>query len=308
MMSPREEIIPYSVIRDMVAYAINHYHQENGHPPRQILYFRDSIGETRYPLLKRSEEYGIKASFKKCPCLSDASVPRPLIELVICAKRHPHKFDFTAIGGGQDGIVIDQDVVSSEYWQFMIQHCRGSQPTQYDVICDEWQVQHHVQKIQAFYESIHSLTFCYTIAKKGVKLPAQLMWAHHFSMWKNELFQRWVTSLHDLVSPERVFRPKMYIGDRVEDSYEPDDQVWLFDYPEEKPKRRGRGGPNKRGGYRSGGGRGGNRMGGRNDRGRGKKQRPGKEQRYRHNNRNNYHGNNRNSYDSRSGGGRFARQ
>jgi len=248
-MSPREDIIPFTVMKDMVAHAINHYAQHNQEPPSQILYFRDSIGETRYPLLKQTEEKGMIAAFNMCPSLKGRE-EMPKIEIVICAKRHPHRFDLESIRGGSDGIVIDQEVVSSDFWQFMIQHCRGSQPTQYNVLCDGWKVQNHVLKIKAFYEAIHTLTFCYTIAKKGVKLPAQLMWAQHFSQWQNEQFQRWINSLDDLVTPLRTSRPRLYFGGRIQDSYFPTSVVSLFPYPpEEKPK----GG---RGGYRRGRGRG----------------------------------------------------
>lgn len=213
------------------------------------------------------------AAFKMCKSL-EGRKEMPKIELVICAKRHPHRFDLESVGGGRDGIVIDQEVVSSDYWQFMIQHCRGSQPTQYNVLCDGWQVQNHVLKIKAFYEAIHTLTFCYTIAKKGVKLPAQLMWAQHFSQWQNELFQRWIHSLDDLTTPNRTFRPKLYFGGHIQDSYFPTRDVKLFPYPPEE-KRKGRGGGFWRGrGRGRGGGRGGNR-GFAYNRGRGRRGRPG---------------------------------
>merc|ERR1719268_238767 len=68
-MSPREDIIPFNVMKDMVSYAINHWADHNKQPPAQILYFRDSIGETRYPLLKLTEEEGIRAAYEMCPCL-----------------------------------------------------------------------------------------------------------------------------------------------------------------------------------------------------------------------------------------------
>jgi len=261
-MSPREDIIPFSVMKDMVSYAINHYADHNKEPPAQILYFRDSIGETRYPLLKITEEGGMKAAFDMCPCLQGRREDEmPKIELVICAKRHPHRFDLEYINGGFDGIVIDQEVVSSDYWQFMIQHCRGSQPTQYNVLADGWSVQTHVKKIKAFYEAIHTLTYCYTIAKKGVKLPAQLMWAHHFSQWQNELFQRWIYSLEDLNMPQRCFRPKLYYSGRIHEHYTPTPFVdELFPYPQEDKYRGGgswRGRGRGRGGMRGRGGRGG---------------------------------------------------
>lgn len=274
-MSPREDIVPFTVMKDMVTHAINDYAQHNKMPPVQILYFRDSIGETRYPLLKRTEEEGIKAAFEMCPCLKGRrKEDMPKIELVICAKRHPHRFDLESIGGGSDGIVIDQEVVCSDYWQFMIQHCRGSQPTQYNVLADGWSVQNHVKKIKAFYEAIHTLTFCYTIAKKGVKLPAQLMWAHHFSQWQNELFQRWIYNLDDLKTPRRCFRPKLYFSGRIQDYYKPTPTVEeLFPYPQEDKYRGGgwRGRGRGRGGMRGRGGRGGSRggFGGYNTRGRG---------------------------------------
>lgn len=188
-LPPKTELVPRCVTRDMMLKCLKQYKERhNGQLPQRIMFFRDSIGDTRYNMCLGSEMQGVWDAIKHEN--NGQMIP---FELLSVAKRHNHRFHDISQRRSGGGMVYDCDVVTNERWQFMIRHSRDAQSTMYEVLVDGWGIQAQgPDAILDLYILLHAMTFCYTPAKKGVKLPAVIRWAAHYGLWMNSMIQQFV--------------------------------------------------------------------------------------------------------------------
>ncbi|KAJ7168177.1 Piwi domain-containing protein [Mycena crocata] len=178
LQTSRVEII--QDLEAMVLEAIKTFvHNNNGNPPKRLIYFRDGVSEGQFNAVHTAE----RQSFKRALLKSGYFEVPPKFTLIICGKKHHIRFfpdsknaDPKGNKNFPAGFIGDRDIGHPLYDDFYLQSQKGlqgtSRPCHYTVLArDEAWDMDMIQQIT------YTLCYCYSRATRSVKIPAPVYYA-----------------------------------------------------------------------------------------------------------------------------------
>ena len=171
----RVEII--ESLEEMVAQHLRRFYELNGGlSPRRIIFYRDGVGNTQFPMVREREVAGIR---RACQSVGGAFYNPALVFVIIQKRNHLRMF---SQGGRQienviPGTVVDKDITSSTAFDFYLCSHYGlkgtSRPTHYHILHDDLKLS--ADELQRFtYDLCHLYARCTRI----VSNPAPAYYAH----------------------------------------------------------------------------------------------------------------------------------
>lgn len=162
-------------LASMVLEAVKAYKQDNKKPPKQILFYRDGVGEGQLEEVKKFEIIKIKETLIK-----EYGNEAPQLLFVVVTKRISDRFAIQTDRGLSNpvgGLYIREDVVKADRANFYLVAQKVTQgtasPTHYEVIYNDTQM-----KFDDLAELTYQLTFSYTNWTGAVKVPGVVQYAH----------------------------------------------------------------------------------------------------------------------------------
>ena len=175
----------HEVIDDLDALTRRHlrhfYHKNGGVAPRRIVFYRDGVGISQFPMIRERE---VEAIRRACVAVGGDAYRPPIVFIVVQKRNHCRMF-LPVRGGGEGplqlnaapGTVIDSDIVTPGAFDFYLcshQSLKGtSKPTHYSVITDD---------LNLGPDELQRLTFdlCHVYARctRTVSNPAPCYYAH----------------------------------------------------------------------------------------------------------------------------------
>ncbi|CAJ0573833.1 unnamed protein product, partial [Mesorhabditis spiculigera] len=166
---------------DQIVQRIADFITHTGKKPKHIVIYRDGVSETEFKHTFYEEQ---KAYNNALARLNMEGPDKPTLTYIVTSKRHHTRFfpapgakDLLRSGNFRPGLLIEDDVVSSEYFDFYITAQNGalgtSRPTHYYVLHDDW------NPSSGFWQNItFALCHLYCRTNKSVSLPAPVYYAH----------------------------------------------------------------------------------------------------------------------------------
>lgn len=161
-------------VADMVLKNVAHYAQKNKIPPKNVIFYRDGVGEGQVSEVAKVEVDSIKKALEKA-----YPTNTPKLMFIIVTKRLDDRFA-TAYNGYENpnsGLIINKDVVMKDKYHFFMVSQKVTQgtatPTSYEVVLDEVKMDENL-----FYSFTFHQTYNYHNWMGAVKVPAAVQYAH----------------------------------------------------------------------------------------------------------------------------------
>lgn len=165
-----DEVMNDSEIASFMIDALQNFHNKNRCFPKQVIVYRDGIASTQIEHVVKHELTGIQDAFKQLGL--DKAKKKVKLEFILVNKRVNSRFvHANTYQNVPKGLVVDNVVVSSQYWDFYITPADApegctSTPTRFIIIEDGLglaekteQGQGGVMDIEAFTKQLCNLYF-----------------------------------------------------------------------------------------------------------------------------------------------------
>jgi len=191
--SARQEIV--EALDSMVTEVMHEYIARRKTPPKQIIFYRDGVGEGMYELVKEKEiEQLMRAVGEFC---AQAKAPQPTLTFVVVQKRNHLRAlaKDTYKGNPYPGTIVDdKNVVDLERPNFYLYSHKAlagtARPTHYQVLED-----FNKLTIQQLAEFTYALAHLHQGCTKAVSLPAPVFYADRACGMAGSCFRSHVANL-----------------------------------------------------------------------------------------------------------------
>jgi len=135
-----DEVLNVEEMSQFMQNAMNHFKEKNRRFPEQVIVYRDGIASTQIEHVQKNELTGIKKAFDLLGLKEKRNVK---LEYILVNKRVNSRFvEAETKMNVPKGLVVDNDVVSSQYWDFYITPADApegctSTPTRFIIIRDD---------------------------------------------------------------------------------------------------------------------------------------------------------------------------
>jgi len=135
-----DEVLNEQEMNQFMQNAMNHFKEKNRRFPEQVIVYRDGIASTQIEHVQKNELAGIKAAFASLGLKGKKDVK---LEYILVNKRVNSRFvEAETKMNVPKGLVVDDQVVSSQYWDFYITPADApegctSTPTRFIIIRDD---------------------------------------------------------------------------------------------------------------------------------------------------------------------------
>lgn len=187
----KTRIVPYEVIREMVTNVVERAYKFTKKLPKQIIVFREGIGEGSFPELYSKEITGIKKSVT-VDCNQMLNVDwKPSFVFLTCQKGILNRVSLTdrrnRINDPKEPLLVFQGPLSRKHWDFLLQVvCEkrgGARPVKYVILYENIGLKKRPENVIDLFNIIHAshYGFCTSVPFQNgaASIPSPVKYALH---------------------------------------------------------------------------------------------------------------------------------